>query len=556
VLKFFEDSEGCDIVINYPITSDDIDTLQRVLNLDKYSYWNITFGRIYMVDRRIILLLYDAIFRDKKDIKIVTHKEKLNKYFHQLGFKTLFISLIKEDIVNIDNIDIVLIGGSADSSQKILKFIKNISLEHLTLVIVQHIESESKELFEAIAQRYTHYKVSYAKDNEKIEKSKIYLAPKNRHLLVSDGKFRIGNAPKYNFSRPSISLSYQSFSKEYTDRLLVIQECGYLHDGVDKLLEAKQNGSHIVVQNSDECEAKTMVKDAINENVHDYIFKLNKIIDYINFIDRKMKQSKCIEYLLKMIYKNYGYDFQLYQRAMIQRRLGVFMIKHDIKSLKDAIGVIVFNSTAFKGFFLEVSINVTEFFRDPLSFEKIGDFIHQSYKHRHHIKIWSAGCSSGKEAYSLAMLLDNLGMLKKSIIYATDFNSVILEEAQNAIYSNSAYSKAKENCNLFKKENNFDKYIAKNENFIAIDERITQKVLFLEHNLVIDSSFNEFDIIICKNVIIYFDYVLQKRVFNLIYDSLKFGGYLILGESERLDVNLNDKFEIVDENSKIYKKVV
>ncbi len=556
MLKFFEDRDSCDIVINNPVTSDDIESMERILSSKKYSFWTLTFGHIYIINRDFIFLLYKEIFINKKNIKIVTHKEKLNRYLHRLGFKTLFISLIKEDIIKISNIKIVVIGGSADSSPKIIEFVKNLSLENLTLVIVQHIEAERKELFDKIIQRYTNYSVGYAKDGEELEKSKIYISPKNRHLLVSENRFQISNKAKYNYARPSLSLSYESFSQEYRDKLLIIQECGYLDDGVDKLLGAKKNGSHIVIQNRDECEAKSMIKNAINKDVHDYIFKMDEMIDYLDFLDKRMLKVSCVDYLLKMIYKHYGYDFQLYQREMIQRRLDIFMIKHDITSLKDAIGVILFNSIAFKGFFLEVSINVTEFFRDPLSFEKIGFFIQKSYKNTHHIKIWSAGCSSGKEAYSLAMLLQNLGMLHKSIIYATDFNSVILEEANNAIYSNQAYEKAKENCSLFQNENKFDNFIVKNKNFIAINEEITQKVLFLQHNLAIDSSFNEFDIIICKNVIIYFDYKLQKQVFKLIYDSLKFGGYLILGESERLDIDFRNRFEIVDENSKIYKKVV
>ena len=555
MVKFFDEGENCNIVINNPIIADDIDTIQRLLNSENYTSWSLSFGRIYMIERSLVTLLYDEIFIQKKNIKIITHKEKLNRYLHKIGFRTTFISLIKEDIVSIHDIEVVIVGGSAGSSQKILNLVKKVTLENLTLVIVQHIEENKDECFDEILQQYTNHKVGYARDGDKVEKSRIYLSGKNQHLLVENGIFKTSNAPKYNYSRPSISISYESFSKEYKEKLLVIQECGYLNDGVDKLQFCKENGSHIVVQTLDECEASSMVKKAIAKNVHDYIFKIEDIINYVNFLDRRELKQSCIEYLLENIYYRYGYDFRSYQREMIQRRLDIFMIKYDIKSLKDTVGVILFNTTAFKSFFLEVSINVTEFFRDPSSFEKIAIFIQKSYKNAHHIKIWSAGCSSGKEAYSLAMLLESLAMLKKSLIYATDFNSVILEEAKNAIYSTKTYEIAKKNCNLFQNRGEFDKYIIKNENFIAVKEEITQKVLFLQHNLVIDSSFNEFDIIICKNVIIYFDYELQEHVFELLYNSLKFGGYLILGESETLDINFVKKFEIVDEDSKIYKKV-
>ena len=554
MLKFFEDDDNCNIVIDYPIVDDDIERVDTLLESKKYLHWKITFGRIYIIDRSLITILHKAIFLNKRSVKIVTHKEKLSRYLHKLGFTTTFTSFIKDDVIQTDNFKVVLIGGSAGSSQKILEVIKNVKLQNLALVIVQHIEADKRNYFDDIAQKYTDCKVAYAEDKQQIEPKKIYLSPKDKHLLVKDGKFKIDSGAKYNYARPSISLSYESFSQEYKDALVVIQECGYLDDGVDKLESVKDNGSHIIVQNIDECQAKSMVKKAICKDIHDYIFKIDEIVDYIDFLDKDISNGNYFDYFLEMLYKRYGYDFQSYQREMVARRLNIFMIKHEIKSIKDALGVILFNRTAFKGFFLEISINVTEFFRDPSSFKKISSFIQKSYKNQHHIKIWSAGCSSGKEAYSLAILLDEMGMLNKSIIYATDFNSVILSEAQNAIYSNKAYNVAQQNYSFLRAENSLDKYVIKNDNFITVCEKIREKVLFLQHNLVIDGSFNEFDIIICKNVVIYFEANLQKTVFQLLYNSLKFGGYLVLGDSELLDMSLIDKFEQLD-NSKIYKKV-
>jgi chemotaxis protein methyltransferase CheR len=240
---------------------------------------------------------------------------------------------------------------------------------------------------------------------------------------------------------------------------------------------------------------------------------------------------------------------------MIKRRVDVFMIKHGIKNLKDAIGTILFNKSAFKVFFLELSINVTEFFRDPESFKDIINLVNKSHKNRHNIKVWSAGCSTGKEAYSVAILLRSLGMLDKSIIYATDFNMVVIEEAKNGIYSNEAYEIGLANFEKLKLNDKLGNYIIKNDNYMIVAEEIREKTLFFQHNLLTDSSFNEFDIIICKNVIIYFDNNLQKKVFGLFYDSLKFGGHLVLGESESIHPSFKDKFEKCSKNCKIFIKV-
>ena len=153
------------------------------------------------------------------------------------------------------------------------------------------------------------------------------------------------------------------------------------------------------------------------------------------------------------------------------------------------------------------------------------------------------------------MLLDFLGILDKSIIYATDFNNVVLEEAKNGAYSLDSMNKARKNLSLIKIKMSFDDYIRKGSNYFVVNENIKRKTHFFQHNLATDSSFNEFDIIICKNVVIYFDYNLQVRVFELFYNSLKVGGFLVLGDSETLIEEFRLKFEIYSSSSKIYKKV-
>ncbi|NOQ31200.1 MAG: hypothetical protein GQ570_08770 [Helicobacteraceae bacterium] len=554
MLKFFEKDHRCEVLIDPPFKSEDIKTLSTLFSKN-YISWSIIFGRIYSVEVELIQLLYKEIIKNKKSISLTTHKYKLNRYFHQLGFTTTFNSLIKDDVIDVESVEVVLIGGSADSSSKVMEIIKNCSFKNLTLIIVQHVEANGTQLFDKVLQEYTSTKVTYAKDGEEIKKSRIYIAPHNTHLKVIDGYFALSFEKKYNFSRPSISISYDSFSTYYKDKLVVIQECGYSNDGVDKLKLLKKNKTKIIIQDKCECEAKPMVLNALELNLEDYIFNIQNIVSFINFLDLQNSDSHKVEYLLDMILKIYGYDFRLYQRSMIERRLKIFMLKHDIHTIKNAVGVILFNRSAFKGFFLEASINVTELFRDTLSFSSIVDLLKHSCTKKQSLKIWSAGCSSGEEAYSIGIILKSLAILDKSIIYATDFNSVILEEAKNAIYSQESYKVAKNNFNEINLDDNLDNYITQNSNFITINENIRKKVLFFQHNLATDSSFNEFDIIICKNVIIYFDNTLQNRVFQLFYDSLKFGGFLVLGESEAIQEEFTNKFIKCTDKCKIFKKV-
>lgn len=554
MIKYFNSHNSCHILLESSVTSSDIDILETVLSKKNLAY-HLEFGRIYNIDIRLVQILYQEIFVNSKKIYITTHKAKLNHYLYDLGFQVIFESLLNKNIVKIKDVDIVLIGGSANSSEKIIEIAKKINLDNMALIFVQHIDPKKNGYFDEILQRYTKHKVCYAREAQIVKKGKIYLAPNNKHLKVIDGYFTLSDEQKYNFSKPSVSISYESFSNYYKERLLVIQECGYANDGVDKMELIKRNNSKLIIQNIDECEAKPMVKNALALNLQDYILTTDKISSYINLLNKKMDKNSWIDYLLEMIFINYEYDFRLYHRDMINRRVDIFMLKHGIKNIKDAVAMILFSKTIFKAFFLDVSINVTEIFRKPESFVTMIKFLNRFYKNSHNIKLWSAGCSSGEEVYSTAILLDSLKLLDKSIIYATDFNSVVLEEAKNGIYSKGTYLKAKENCKEIGFDIELEDYIVENDNYVVINEEIKKKTLFFQHNLIKDGSFNEFDIIICKNVIIYFDKDLQKRVFQLFYDSLKFGGHLVLGESESIIEPFQEKFERCSDNCKVFRKV-
>ncbi len=552
MLKFFERNSSCDIILEPPLNANDFESMKNLFEKN-YIYWNITFGRIYTVDTKIVKLLYKKILLDKKNVKITTHKYRLNRYLHQLGFSPHFDSLIQHDVVNVGDIKVFMIGGSADSSTKILEIVKNINLENLSLIVVQHVEADKEGIFDKILQGKTKYKVSYVVDGEAIKKGRIYLAMRDKHLEVKDDKFVLSDEVKYNNARPSISLSYESFSKYYKEKLLVLQECGYVNDGVDKLGLMRKNNTVILLQDSAECTAKSMVEKALQVDEHHYILDIKNIIIFLKIIT--IDKRLIIEYLKEMIFKIYGYDFRLYNKEMFQRRLEIFILKHNIKHIKDAVSLILFNKSAFKGFFLEISINVTELFRKPKSFKNMLKFISKNYKKNYHTKVWSAGCSSGEEPYSMAIILDILGMYDKATIYATDFNKVIIQEAKNAIYSNEVYSLAKENFKQIGLKGSIDDYVEKYEKFIQINEKIRNKINFFQHNLASDGSFNEFDIIICKNVIIYFDADLQEKVFELLYDSLKFGGHLVLGEREIMNRKFISRFEQCEKDCMIFKKV-
>jgi chemotaxis protein methyltransferase CheR len=542
------------IVVICPIKEEDISFLEDIF-LKNYSSWIIEFGKIYTVDKKIIDILYGEIFQNKKNISLVTHTSTLNSYFRGLGFVTKFESLIEDNTLELSSIEVVLIGGSAGSTQKILEMTKSIHLQNITIIIVQHVGEEQLGIFDRILQNNTNSRVKYASDGEVLQKATIYIAPNNYHLKITNNCFELNSGQKYNFSKPSISLSYESFSDYYKEKLLIIHECGFGSDGVDKLKYIKANKTKLIIQKEEECDAKPMVSHALELNVHDGVLGVKDLTYCLGFLDTPFRKEEYIDYFLDMVYKVRAYNFKSYNKQMMQRRINVFMIKYRIKNMKDALGLILFNDSSFKGFILKVSINVTEFFREAHSLLSLSEIINDTYKHAHHIKIWSAGCSSGEETYSVAIILENLKLLDKSLIYATDFNDVALAQAKNALFPLKDLQNAQNNYNKLGFFNTLNDYFTMNNNYVKVDEKIKKKILFFQHNLVQDSSFNEFDIIICKNVIIYFDSELQNFVFELFYNSLKYGGYLVLGKSELVSSKYRDKFQSYGNNSKIYRKI-
>ncbi|MCD4668429.1 MAG: protein-glutamate O-methyltransferase CheR, partial [Sulfurimonas sp.] len=207
----------------------------------------------------------------------------------------------------------------------------------------------------------------------------------------------------------------------------------------------------------------------------------------------------------------------------------------------------------FDMLFRAFSLNVSSFFRNPKTFKAIREELLPCIKNFPSIRVWSAGCSSGEEAYSIAIMLDEAGLLNKSQIYATDFNDTILGEAQNGLFSRDEFDKFKDNYIEGGGKESLEKYFTIEDDFVQIKQNIKDHVLFFKHNLVTDASINEFHLIFCRNVLIYFDKKLKKRVFDVIDDSLSQNGFLILGESEVLYNEYNYKV-VGDKKTKIYQK--
>lgn len=261
-----------------------------------------------------------------------------------------------------------------------------------------------------------------------------------------------------------------------------------------------------------------------------------------------------LEYLIKDVYDLYGYDFSLYSRASFKRRVNRICLIDKFTSFAELRYTLINEPNYLKRFIEEVTVNVTEMFRDPYFFKELRENILPQLGTYPLIRIWIAGCSTGEEAYSVAILLKEAGLYHKSLIYATDINPSVLETARAGVFPISQMKTYSENYILSGGKKDFSDYYTANYDSARFDSSLKEKMILSTHNLVSDSSFNSFQLIVCRNVLIYFDKPLQERVFKLFDDSLENLGYLALGSKETLRFSSFATIYQQIDDQKIWKK--
>lgn len=241
-----------------------------------------------------------------------------------------------------------------------------------------------------------------------------------------------------------------------------------------------------------------------------------------------------VEILLNDLLELFGYDFTNYSKASIKRRINRLYSLDKFPSFAEFRYHLRKDPNYIKRFVEQITVNVTEMFRDPSFYNSLRAQVLPHLGTYPFIRIWLAGCSTGEEAFSIAILLKELNLFNKSLIYATDINPEVLEKARNGMFPLSQMKQYSENYILSGGKNEFSSYYSANYNLAKFDESLKSKMIFSTHNLVSDHSFNQFQLILCRNVLIYFDKDLQTKVFSLFDQSLEPLGFLALGTKETL----------------------
>jgi len=263
-----------------------------------------------------------------------------------------------------------------------------------------------------------------------------------------------------------------------------------------------------------------------------------------------------IELLLEAIFRLYGYDFRNYAFASIRRRIWHRVGAERLETVTGLTERVLHDRSCMDRLLADLTIHVTEMFRDPEVFLAFRQRVVPMLRTYPFIRIWHAGCSSGEEVYSMAILLHEEGLYDKARIYATDTNADILEVAKKGVFPLERMQLYTRNYMEAGGTDSFSSYYTAKYDSVIFQSFLKKNIVFGQHNLVTDGSFNEFNVIFCRNVMIYFNKTLQDHVHGLLYDSLSMFGVLALGTKESINFTKHaDRYEELDNANRLYRKV-
>lgn len=262
------------------------------------------------------------------------------------------------------------------------------------------------------------------------------------------------------------------------------------------------------------------------------------------------------EILLEAVYRHYGHDFREYAPASLKRRIAIAMREEKVGTISGLQEKVLHDVASMERFLLTVSINVTSLFRDPDFFLTLRRKVIPMLGTYPFLRVWHAGCSTGEEVYSMAILLEEEGLYDRCRIYATDMNTSVLRQARAGIFPVETVQQGAANYARSGGARSLSEYYTSTEGQAIFRSSLKRNIIFSQHNLAIEGSFNEFHLILCRNVMIYFTKPLQQRVHQLLFQSLSMFGVLGIGSKETLQFTTHEKdYEQLGVGTKLYRRI-
>lgn len=466
---------------------------------------------------------------------------------------------------NTSSFPIVGIGASAGGLEAIEGFFSHMPSDSgMAFVVIQHLDPHHKSSMDTIVSRFTTMSVRQAEDGMKIEPNSIYLNPPDRYLAVINRTFQLAATKEFKTKSLPIDYCFRSISEDQREKTISIILSGTGTDGTLGLKATKGAGGMVMAQEEKQAGYSGMPGSAIQTGLVDFILPVEKMPDeLIRYVrhpylkapelletDEQQFQTQ-LQKIFIAIRTVTGNDFSNYKQNTIRRRIERRMALHQIEKISDYTRYLQKNTAEIELLYKDFLINVTNFLRDPEAFDllekKAIPKLLKNKKPGSTLRVWVAGCSTGEEAYSMAIIfIEAIERLKTDVylqVFATDIDGEAIEYARTGVYPDSIAE------NLSPER--LKRFFTKAESGYKVKKQVRDMVIFAVQNLIKDPPFSKQDMVTCRNVMIYLDSVLQKRIIPLFHYVLNQDGILFLGSSETIG-GFSDLFSTVNLKWKIY----
>ncbi|MCG9970390.1 CheR family methyltransferase [Christiangramia crocea] len=461
---------------------------------------------------------------------------------------------------------IIAVGASAGGLEALKKFFKNISADdENAYVVIQHLSPDYKSMMGELLKKNTNLPIIQITNQMKVKPGHIYLIPPANNLILEDDILLLQEKPKTQILNLPIDLFFESMARQRKERAIGVILSGTGSDGTRGVRAIKENDGMVMVQEPDEAKFDGMPNSAINTGLVDYILPVSEmgpeLKDFIStppifhFKDGDVQyDEKELNKILNYIDEKAGLDFREYKYATLARRVARRVNICKCKNLSEYYNFLTSQEEEVEILYREFLIGVTKFFRDEKVWEVLKTEVFPKMISEKNdgdtLKVWDVGCSTGEEAYSFAMCLheemEKQGKDLEIKIFATDISQPHLDIGSKGIYPESIVADVSKEFLL--------KYFLSKSNGYQIIEKIRRMVIFSQHNIIKNPPFSNMDMVVCRNLLIYFQNSIQKKALNMLHYALRKHGVLVLGTSESVH-GLKDNFSEIDRRWKIYKNV-
>lgn len=467
---------------------------------------------------------------------------------------------------NVEQPRIIAVGASAGGLEALKSFFKNIPAgDKNAYVVIQHLSPDYKSMMGELLKKNTNLPIVQITDQMKIKSGHVYLIPPANNLVLEDEMLHLREKPNNQTLNLPIDMFFESMAKQRKERSIGIVLSGTGSDGTRGVRAIKENDGMVMVQDPSEAKFDGMPKSAINTGLVDYILpvsemgpELNEFISappIFHFKDGDVQyDEKELNKILNYIDEKAGLDFREYKYATLARRVARRVNICKCKDLAEYYDYLISDEEEVEILYREFLIGVTKFFRDDKVWEILKEQVFPEIVRGKNdgdiLKVWDVGCSTGEEAYSFAMCLheemENQGKDLEIKIFATDISQPHLDIGSKGIYPESIVADVSKDLLL--------KYFLSKSNGYQVSEKIRRSVIFSKHNIIKNPPFSNMDMVVCRNLLIYFQNSIQKKAMNMLHYALKENGVLVLGTSESVHSH-KENFSEIDRRWKIFRNI-